>query len=123
MIPIINKTYHSFNDGKIRPSRRSKVVIKEVIPYKEIDQETLSIWKKEVSVCDWLFRETTDYFVKAEDDDEIGGGTLIYVRTKNDGWFSLGFWGGGRLDIDGSLNAFCEENFEEIIKQQDNGTI
>ena len=31
---------------------------------------------------------------------------IIFVRTvkNNDGWFSLGFWG-GRLDIDGSLNA------------------
>jgi hypothetical protein len=31
---------------------------------------------------------------------------IIFVRTinNNDGWFSLGWWG-GRLDIDGSLNA------------------
>ena len=87
MIPILNKTYYFFDDGKIRPSRRGMVVIEEIIPFNEIDQETLSIWEKEVSVCDWLFSETTDYFVKAEDDNEIGGGTLIYVRTKNDGWF------------------------------------
>lgn len=36
---------------------------------------------------------------------------IIFVRTKNDGWFSLGFCA-GRLDIDGSLNEICEERFQ-----------
>lgn len=122
MIPILNKTYYSFDDGKIRPNRRSRVVIKEIIPFNEIDQETLAKWKEEVSECDWLYRETTDYFIKAEANQEDIGidETLIFVRCKKDGWFSLGFWA-GRLDIDGSLNVFCEEHFEEIPKQQDNG--
>ena len=123
MIPILNKTYYFFDDGKIRPSRRSMVVIKENIPFNEIDQETLAKWEKEVNQCDWLYRETTDYFVKAEASEEVNENvideTLIFVRSKNDGWFSLGFWG-GRLDIDGTLNAFCEEHFEELPKQQDN---
>jgi len=119
MLPILNKTYYSFDDGKIRPSRRSRVVIKEVIPFNEIDQEILIRWKEEVSECDWLYRETTDYFIKAEANQEDIGidETLIFVRCKKDGWFSLGFWG-GRLDIDGRLNDICEE----IIKQQKNGT-
>lgn len=123
MIPILNKTYYFFDDGKIRYSRRSRVVIKEIIPFNEIDQETLAKWKEEINECDWLYKETTDYFVKAEAIEEVNGNvideTLIFVRSKNDGWFSLGFWA-GRLDIDGTLNAFCEEHFEEIAKQQDN---
>lgn len=117
MLPILNKTYYFFDDGKIRLSRRSRVVIKEIIPFNEIDQETLSEWKDEVSQCDWLYRETTDYFVKAGEDDGLGE-THIFVRSKNDGWFSLGYWG-GRLDIDGRLNDICEE----IIKQQENEQI
>jgi len=119
MIPILNKTYYFFDDGKIRPSRRSMVVIKEIIPFNEIDKETLTKWEQEVNVCDWLYRETTDYFVKAKTYYE----TIIFVRSKNDGWFSLldSSFGAGRLDIDGSLNAFCEEHFDGTPKQQDNG--
>jgi hypothetical protein len=121
MIPILNKTYYTFDDGKIRPSRRHEVVITEIIPFNEIDQEILDKWKNEVNQCDWLYRETTDYFIKAEANEEVNGNvideTLIFVRSKNDGWFSLGFWG-GRLDVDGTLNAFCEENFKKTPKQQ-----
>jgi uncharacterized protein YheU (UPF0270 family) len=96
------------------------VVIKEIIPFNEIDKETLTKWEEEVNVCDWLYRETTDYFVKAKTYYE----TIIFVRSKNDGWFSLpdSSFDAGILDIDGTLNAFCEEHFEEILKQQDNGT-
>ena len=70
MIPILNKTYYYFDDGKIRPSRRSMVVIKEIIPFNEIDKETLTKWEGEVNECDWLYRETTDYFIKAEANQE-----------------------------------------------------
>ena len=93
MIPILNNTYYSFDDGKIRPSRRSMVVIKEIIPFNEIDKETLTKWEGEVNECDWLYRETTDYFIKAEANQEDIGidETLIFVRCKKDGWLVLGF--------------------------------
>lgn len=110
MIPILNKIYHYFDDGKIRPSRRSEVVIKEIIPFKEIDPETLAMWEKEVEICHWLYEKTTDYFIKAQ---EVGSTNdeMVFVRTKNDGWFSLGFFT-GRLDIDGELNELCERHFQ-----------
>lgn len=84
-----------------------EVVITEIIPFAEIDEETLNDWKKEVEECDWLYSKETDYFLKADlkvSDDKTE--KIIFVRTinNNDGWFSLGWWG-GRLDIDGSLNA------------------
>ena len=110
MIPILNKTYHYFDDGKIRPSRRSEVVIKEIIPFNEIDSETLAMLQEEVKECHWLYEKTTDYFIKAQEVDSTND-EMVFVRTKNDGWFSLGFCA-GRLDIDGSLNEICEERFQ-----------
>lgn len=101
----LNKTYDYFDDGKIKESRRMEVVITEIIPFDKIDSETLELWEEEVSECDWLYAKETDCFVKADlkvSDDKIE--KIIFVRTinNNDGWFSLGQWG-GRLDIDGKL--------------------
>ena len=107
LCPVLGQTYNYFDDGKIKPSRRMEVVITEIIPFNEIDEETLNDWKQEVEDCDWLYAKETDFFVKADlkvSDDKTE--KIIFVRTinNNDGWFSLGWWG-GRLDIDGSLNA------------------
>jgi hypothetical protein len=99
-IPEINKTYNCFDDGKISETRRYEVKIKEVIPFANIDSETLKVWKEEVEYHDWLYNTTTDYFVKCytdEHDEE-----LVFVRDMQKGWYSLGFWG-GQLDIDGGL--------------------
>ena len=112
-IPIIGKTYHYFDDGKIKVSRRSQVLITEVIPFEKIDEDTLNKWKEEVEECDWLYAQKTDFFVKAEStfsDDSIR--TMIFVRTVDNGWFSIGYYG-GRLDIDGSLN--------DTLKDKDKG--
>lgn len=101
----LNKTYDYFDDGKIRESRRMPVTIKEIIPFDKIDEETLSLWEEEVEECDWLYAKQTDFFIKGKlklGDDK--NEDVIFVRTinNNDGWFSMGWWG-GRLDVDGSL--------------------
>lgn len=98
-----NETYNYFDDGKISESRRSSVVITEVIPFDKIDKETFSEWEEEVNECDWLYAKETDYFIKANlilGENNIE--SITFVRTLNNGWFSLG-WFGGRLDYDGSL--------------------
>jgi hypothetical protein len=105
-VPILGKKYNYFDDGKIKPSRRMEVIITGVIPFDEIDLETLNDWKEEVEECDWLYAKETDFFIKGDlkvFDDKIE--KIIFVRTTNnsEGWFSLGYWA-GRLDIDGSLN-------------------
>ena len=110
MVPILNKIYHYFDDGKIRLSRRSEVVIKEIIPFNEIDSETLAMWQEEVKECHWLYEKTTDYFIKAQEVDSTND-EMVFVRTKNYGWFSLGFCA-GRLDIDGELNELCKRHFQ-----------
>ena len=112
----MNKTYKYFDDGKIRLSRMDEVLIKEIIPFSNIDIKTLNEWLKEVAECHWLYSSNTDYFIKAtmfedEDDKEI-----TFVRTKDRGWFSLGFWA-GRLDIDGTLErSILEEEINERKK-------
>ena len=97
-VPEVGKEYHAFDDGKIRPSRLEVVKITELIPFDKADEELINEWKQEVEECYWLYAEETDYFAKGEWDDEIS----YFVRTKDGGWFSMG-WFGSRLDVDGDL--------------------
>lgn len=83
---VIGKTYTNYDDGKISPSRESKVTIVEKIPFKEVEESIKQQWEYESRICNWLYRPTTDYFLKTSEDE-------YYVRTLNNGWFSLG-WGG-----------------------------
>lgn len=105
-VPEVGKEYHAFDDGKIRPSRLETVDIVELIPFNEADEDLLRDWCRNVAECYWLYASETDYFAKAEYDDE----TVYFVRTKDGGWFSLG-WFGSRLDIDGSLYKQMIENY------------
>lgn len=100
----IGKTYNYFDDGKIRESRRMSVKVTEIIPYDKLtDSEILSMWRDEVKECKWLYSPITDYFIKGalEMTDSVTE-EVIFVRTLNNGWFSLGWWA-GRLDVDNSL--------------------
>lgn len=110
-VPEVLREYHVFDDGKIRPNRHGIVRITKVIPFKECtDNVLMSVWAQEVTDCYWLYANETDYFVEAkyEDDPEAA----YFVRTKDGGWFSLGFFG-ARLDIDGSLYNNMIEQFGE----------
>lgn len=95
----IGKSYNVFDDGKISKSRLYQVKVTEIVPFKEIDDDTLEQWKNEVNDCDWLYANKTDFFIKTWN----GADTETFVRTKNNGWFSMGFMCSGRLDFDGNL--------------------
>jgi len=101
-IPKINKTYNCFDDGKITKSRLYTVDVIEVIPFSKMkDEEILKKWRFEVKNAHWLFSEKTDFFIKTKNGEE---GESVFVRTKNNEWFSLGdFMNSGRLDVDGTL--------------------
>ena len=110
-LPIIGQIYNYFDDGKIRESRKIPVIITEIIPFNEIDEETLIWWKEEIEEIDWVYAKETNYFIKGEllDDDLKNSNQhkVIFVRTLSHldyDWFSMGWWA-GILDIDGSLNA------------------
>jgi len=108
-LPEIGKIYHYFDDGKIRLTRREEVIITEIIPFNEIDSETLRDWKEEVIKCHWLYAKETDYFIKAELKIEKDLYYLVFVRTLDNRWFSLGWWA-GVLDVDGTLNNRLNEH-------------
>lgn len=105
-VPEVGKEYHAFDDGKIKPSRLEIVKIVELIPFDKADAELLEDWKQNVEECYWLYAPETDYFAKAEYEDE----TSYFVRTEDGGWFSMG-WFGSRLDIDGSLYEKMKEHY------------
>lgn len=111
-VPEVGKEYHIFDDGKIKPSRHGITAVVEVIPFKEADEEVLKDWCQNVAECYWLYASETDYFIKTEYEDEDE--PSYFVRTKDGGWFSMG-WFGARLDIDGSLYGKMKEyyNVEE----------
>lgn len=100
-LPKIGQTYDYFDDGKIKESRREKVLITKIVPFNEIDAETLALWKEEVDYDRYkpLYAKQTEYFIFGELVDLKE--EVIFVRTTREyEWFSLGFWG-GILDIDG----------------------
>lgn len=55
VLPTIGKTYKYFDDGKVRDSRMFEVTITQLIPFSDIDEETLSAWKLEVKERSWLY--------------------------------------------------------------------
>lgn len=103
-LPVIGSTYNSFDDGKIRESRKYSVVIESITPFVEAPSNLTEAWLKwaeEVVQCHWLYNPITDYFITASVDD---GTTTVYVRITDNRWFALGD-GPGLLDVDGSLLA------------------
>lgn len=102
----IGKTYNYFDDGKIRESRRMPVVITDIIPFNEVDSETKGYWIEDVADCHWVYAKETDYFIKGnlllDETTEGEIEKIIFVRTVDNDWFSLGWWA-GTLDVDGSL--------------------
>jgi len=109
MIAEIGKTYNHFDDGKICENRRYSVKITEIIPSNEIDVETLAIWKEEVEGHKNLYSQETDFFVKGLLEIPAFGSypaevdEVTYVRTVDNGWFSLETKNIDRLDITGHL--------------------
>ena len=102
-LPIVGKTYNYFDDGKIRHSRLLKATITSIVPFSEIDPKILKDWYEEVEDCPWLYADNTDYFIFAELDlAPENNQEIIFVKTVDDTWFSLGLYA-GILDVDNSL--------------------
>lgn len=123
-LPIIGQTYDYFDDGKIKKSRRLKVTITKIAPYDEVDGDILDAWKNEVIECDWLYAPKTDYFIFGDLDIGNYNREVCFVRTVDDDWFSMGWWGGS-LDVDGSLYKMAydtnitPETLNEVDKKID----
>ena len=109
-VPEVNKEYHTFDDGKISPSRHAITKVLEVIPFEIAESWLIESWKKNVEECYWLYEKETDYFIKTEFEDEED--PSYFVRTTDGGWFSLGWWG-ARLDVTGKLYEGMVKRLEE----------
>lgn len=107
-LPEIGKTYTYVDDGKLHRNRLYNTTISDIIKFKEIDDETLLLWKDEVESCYWLYATETDVFIKATLALSDTIENIVFVRKKDGGFFSLGFWG-GCLDVDGSMLKKLEE--------------
>lgn len=118
-VPEVGKEYHIFDDGKIKPSRHYTAKITKLIPFAEAYEITdiYNMWKDDVENCGWLYAKVTDYFVKAT--ATCSEEPQYFVRTRDGGWFSLGWWG-ARLDIDGSLYEQMQEYLKDIRQQESN---
>lgn len=109
-LPVVGNRYTYFDDGKIRSSSKYLAFINDIVPFENVDQPTMDMWKQEVSKCDWLYAPETDYFIKATLQTSLfwrNVSDIIFVRTIHGEWFSLGFWA-GVLDVDGSLETKLE---------------
>lgn len=109
-VPNCGERFHFFDDGKTSPSRHFIVEIDRVISWDQVHSEDLL---KEIITeqkdCNWLYAPVTDYVIHGQ---LLGTGIepLWFIRTKDGGWFSIGFWA-GELDIDGL-------KFKEVIDDQ-----
>ena len=114
MIKIkVGKTYDYFDDGKISESRRMPVTITEIIPFDKIDEETLKSWKEEVIEIDWVYNPITDYFIKGTiKEDGLDDIDIIFVRTLENDWFSMGWWA-GYLDVNGEFLKILNKRNEQ----------
>jgi hypothetical protein len=73
----------------------------------EINSENYSLqWETEKKDCHWIYADKTDFFIKTWNGEELE----YFVRTKDGGWFSMGYMNSGRLDVDGSLTKSLETN-------------
>ena len=103
-LPIVNKEYNYFDDGKINESRKFKTIITKITPFKLAKEEDLDYWISEVKQLPGLYEPKTEFFIEADLYLEGETRKIIFVQSKRFGWFSLGWWAGA-LDIDGSLTA------------------
>lgn len=91
-LPELYKEYDCYDDGKMSESRRYKVKIVNIIPFKDADPELVRTWHNTVIDHDWLYAEETDYFIYAVSYEWWFPQVEIFARTKNGGWFGLGQW-------------------------------
>ena len=117
--PEVGKTYHGFDDGKIKFSRLVdwKITKRIDLDNDKVSKHLLKVLQRDINDCYWLFdtEQTIIFHAKAVDkndkyDKEIG--TCYFIRTKSGGWFSAYsnmFWW-CELDVDNRW-------YNELIKE------
>lgn len=128
-VPEVGKKYHCFDDGKIRFSRHFIIQVDEVlgfIQFRKKYPELFERYTEAVKQCYWLYSTHSDKFVITHKGENNALG--VYVRTKQGGWFGIGFWlNSATLDATGKLwdelvanidnFSYTQEEKELIIKE------
>ena len=102
--------YH-YDDGKIKLSRQSKVIITKIVEYKDIDKETKALFEEIIKdeFNNQFYLLNTSHFIFAETFNTKDKETYIYVQYKdnwNNGWFSFNSsFSDGELDISNKLTS------------------
>lgn len=140
-IPIANKRYNFYDDGKVSFGRHHIAEVTRIISIKEAkniqikyydDEKYKSLYDIFVNTCVeyeqlHLYNKDTDVFVECI----IPGydyDTVYFARTLDGGFFSFdtsGSWMSGRLDVDGTITrnlyeTYCDdwqykEEIDELI--------
>ena len=130
LIPKVGEFYHFFDDGKLSPGRHYICKVEQVVKYDDArdiindisvwdnngayhkeNNTLIECWLKEMKCNDWIYADTTDYFVEISC-PKYDKYNLWFARAKDSGWYSLDIqsgWQGGQLDVTGEI-------YDDIIK-------
>lgn len=89
-LPELYKKYDCYDDGKRRESRRYQVLVTDIIPFNEANEDLIKAWKIAVEQYNYLFATETDYFIFAVSYEWWYPEVEIFVRIMDGGWFGLG---------------------------------
>lgn len=89
-LPELYKKYDCYDDGKITESRKYQVLITDIIPFEEADEDLIEAWKIAIIDYYWLYATETDYFIFAISYEWWYPQVEIFARTIDGDWFGLG---------------------------------
>lgn len=128
LIPVVGKTYYCYDDGKITPSREYTVKVTRIIPWEECGDKIRRLYN-EFEDDGYMFGGIVpEYIVEAESNECPDSAPAAYFAYSKWGyWFGLGFYyfdeeygdsistwfNCGRLDLNGELKKWCDENFKQ----------
>lgn len=87
-LPKIGKEYHYYDDGKVKESCHALVKILNIIKYEDADRNIIEFYERIKKEFDWIFDETTDYFLIGYNAQQCSGFTMIFARSDG-GWYGF----------------------------------
>jgi len=119
-LPIVGQDYPCYDDGKIRESRKHKVMINSIVEFDKRDEYLDDLWQQEIE--EWESFEKishrekpkTDYFVLGtlitNDKYKQLHSDVVFARNELNYWFCL-LGNGGLLDVTGGYLEKFEDSF------------
>lgn len=119
-LPIVGQDYPCYDDGKIRESRKHKVMINSIVEFDKRDSYLDDLWQQEIE--EWESFEKishrekpkTDYFILGtlitNDKYKQLHSDVVFARNELNYWFCL-LGNGGLLDVTGGYLEKFEDSF------------